>query len=555
MKKPKPIVLVIVFLLVATRIEAQGIFNAVLSGNILKVKELVEKDPQLVKAKNARAATPLHVAASLDYDEIARYLIEKGADINARRGDSQTPLIVAGLKVTKLLIEKGADINYTTPDGMSAISQAVDNSDKEVFEYLLDRGARLPELGTYDADCSIELGLRMGSMKCLEKYSQQGLNPLFENNAKMTLVHFAAESNSTKLINRLIELGAPINKTDIYGWSPLHTAAYHGNQSVVELLIQKGLNKDARSIDGKTPYNLANEEKKTDVANYLLAHGADQSPPKLPSITGEYFGQKLPGKTPEPFVVGIPEIQKGIHGTFSFSPDGKAIYWKPVWSPNTPIYESKMVDGQWTAPKIAPFSAENQGDDVPFITPDGKKLLFLSQRPIVGGQLPFPYVEKIWVMDKTEEGWSTAKKLPEVVNSVEGMHWQISVDNRSNLYFGAGGLIYCAKYTHGKYTIPEKLGITINNTKDRSFSPFISQDGSYIIYSREVPHFTYQLFLSFKKTNGTWTEAINLSDYFKYKYSLNPRVTPDGKYFFFTGRWGVTYWVDASFIEELRPKK
>jgi hypothetical protein len=33
------------------------------------------------------------------------------------------------------------------------------------------------------------------------------------------------------------------------------------------------------------------------------------------------------------------------------------------------------------------------------------------------------------------------------------------------------------------------------------------------------------------------------------------KVSPDGKYFFFTGRQGVTYWMEASFIEELRPKE
>jgi hypothetical protein len=33
---------------------------------------------------------------------------------------------------------------------------------------------------------------------------------------------------------------------------------------------------------------------------------------------------------------------------------------------------------------------------------------------------------------------------------------------------------------------------------------------------------------------------------------LCPAVTPDGKYMFFIGR-GDIYWVDAAFIEKLRP--
>jgi Tol biopolymer transport system component len=207
-------------------------------------------------------------------------------------------------------------------------------------------------------------------------------------------------------------------------------------------------------------------------------------------------------------------------------------------------------------PKTAEFSDEDQGEDAPFISPDGNKLFFLSQRPVKSNPLPFPYVEKIWVMEKNKNGWSKPKKLPEIVNSTDGIHWQISVDKIGNLYFGAGGSIYCSVYKSGEYEKPIILDSTVNNKKVGNFSPYISPDGSYLIFSREVPYFTYQLFISYKIIDGTWSEAFNLSNYLKHEYSLNPRVTPDGKYFFFTGgRLGTTYWMDASFIEELRPKE
>ena len=555
MKTLKTIFLINLVLFASLKIQAQDIFSAVSNGDLSKVKELIEKDPDLVKARSPRKSTPLHLAAMIDSAEIAKYLIEKGADINAVRNDNYTPLILAGTKVTKLLIEKGADINYATPDGTTAIYYALENKDRNVFECLLDAGAKLPSPGTYGADRAIESAIRMGSMKFLETYLQKGAGIDFENNARMTLLHFAVESSSAELVSKLIALGAKVNKGDIYGWTPLHSASYKGNLRVVELLIQNGSDKNARTIDGKSPFNLAAEEKKDDVADYLKSLGADTSSPKLPVITGKYFGQRLPGKTPVPFVVPFPDIQKGFHGIFSFSPDGKSAYWKPDWNPYDPIHETKLIKKQWTKPVVSLFSARDQGDDAPYISPDGKRLFFLSQRPIVDGNMPFPYVEKIWVMDKTADGWSEPKKMPEAVNSVSYMHWQISSDLQGNLYFGAGGNIYCAGFKDGEYKAAEKLDITINNGKVINFSPCISPDGSYIIFSRQVPYFTYQLFLSFRKKDGTWSEPLNLSNYLKHFYSVDARVTPDGKYLFFSGRGGVVYWVDASFIEDLRPEE
>jgi hypothetical protein len=254
-----------------------------------------------------------------------------------------------------------------------------------------------------------------------------------------------------------------------------------------------------------------------------------------------------------PFVPGIPGIQESRHGIFSFTPDGKEVYWKPRWSPFTALSQAQMKDGRWTF-SVPPFSAGNQGDDAPFVSPDGRRLFFLSQRPVVDGKLTFPYVEKIWMMTRTADGWSDPQKLPDEVNKVAGAHWQLSVDAQNNLYFGARGGVHHARFVEGRYMAAERLGPAINDGKTPSFSPFIARDGSYLLFSRPHPVYTYQLFVSFKRLDGSWDKAINLSEALNHPYSLNGRVTPDGKYLFFSGRNGVDYWVGTSVIEALRPR-
>jgi hypothetical protein len=53
----------------------------------------------------------------------------------------------------------------------------------------------------------------------------------------------------------------------------LHRAAYHGHKEIVELLIAKGADVNAKDDDGKTPLNWAIDFKKTETADLLRKHG------------------------------------------------------------------------------------------------------------------------------------------------------------------------------------------------------------------------------------------------------------------------------------------
>lgn len=77
------------------------------------VKMMIEKGAN-INVKNLNGQTPLHVAILTNNIEIAKYLIEKGADLNIKDCKGQTPLYLAILKnnveIAKLLIKKGANI-------------------------------------------------------------------------------------------------------------------------------------------------------------------------------------------------------------------------------------------------------------------------------------------------------------------------------------------------------------------------------------------------------------------------------------------------------------
>jgi hypothetical protein len=294
----------------------------------------------------------------------------------------------------------------------------------------------------------------------------------------------------------------------------------------------------------------------------------------FPVLKGPYLGQKPPGKTAQQFAVNVFDSRyQGFHSNIIFSPNGKEAYWqlnKGHGSKLQAIFESRYENGIWTRPQVAFFSTLVEGgmDDAPFISPDGKKFFFLSYRPIEKGDKS----EKcnIWMMDKTEEGWSNPHPLPPIVNSLNGIHWMLSVNKHGDLYFGTWkpqeggkttGDIYCSKYENGQYTKPEKLGPEIN-VPGYNYSPFIAPDGSYLIYSRREPLKPIKLFICFRKSDGTWTMPRDLSNILgrdgkntDILYSDCPLVTTDGKYLFFRDDLnGILrpFWMEAGFIEELR---
>jgi Tol biopolymer transport system component len=309
----------------------------------------------------------------------------------------------------------------------------------------------------------------------------------------------------------------------------------------------------------------------------LLAVIVNAQQTDFPKLTGLYLGQKPPGKTPQQFAANIFDSTfQGFHSNIIFSPDGKEAYWQLNQGHGSKlqgILESRYENGVWKKPKVAFFSTLVEGglDDAPFISPDGKKFFFLSYRPIKRGDKPGKC--NIWVMDKTDEGWSKPKPLPPIVNSLKGIHWMLSVDLHGNLYFGTWqpqengkttGDIYCSKYENGQYTQPEKLGPEIN-IPGYNYSPFIAPDGSYLIFSRKEPSKPTKLFICFQKSEGKWTKPQDLSKLLGLSSKDSdilqgdcPLVTTDGKYLFFRDDLNGSlrpFWIDAGFIEELRPKE
>ena len=71
------------------------ILEAVKVGDLKRVHELIEEDPDVVHARTEYWSTPLHVAIKEGHYDVVELLIEKGADVNAKNINGNTPLHIA----------------------------------------------------------------------------------------------------------------------------------------------------------------------------------------------------------------------------------------------------------------------------------------------------------------------------------------------------------------------------------------------------------------------------------------------------------------------------
>lgn len=96
-------------------------------------------------ARNAQHVTSLHAAIARQDFDLARTLLERGADANARQQAGFTPLheaaAVGNERIMQLLVEHGAAINARNDEGKTSYDMAMERSKNAAAEWLKQHGA------------------------------------------------------------------------------------------------------------------------------------------------------------------------------------------------------------------------------------------------------------------------------------------------------------------------------------------------------------------------------------------------------------------------------
>jgi len=289
-----------------------------------------------------------------------------------------------------------------------------------------------------------------------------------------------------------------------------------------------------------------------------------QQPAPFPELKRPYLGQKTPGLTPEIFAPGIVSTQF-IDSVPVFSADGAEIYWSRIIGKGRgEIVVSRIENGRWTEPKPVSFTQPNTLDVGPSLSADGRRMVFLSRRP-VNGKTPSPAFFFVWMATRSGKEWTAPAALGPAINSWDADICAVLADD-GTLYFtsrhsdSAGKTlsnIYFSRWANGEYSQAEKLAAPFN-TAEGAMLTYVARDQSYIITTstREGGFGQTDLYISFRQKDASWGPALNMGEAVNSSgYEHMASISPDGKYLFFCSDRGGNldvYWVDAVIIEDLR---
>jgi WD40 repeat protein len=291
------------------------------------------------------------------------------------------------------------------------------------------------------------------------------------------------------------------------------------------------------------------------LAGMLFVHGCQKA--DFPTLKGPYLGQQPPGLMPKVFAPGIISLEDRYELNSEFSPKGDEFYFE--LSTSTPeekekgvyfyvIMASRLINGVWTKPEIAPFSGEYATMDHCF-SPDGNRLYFTSDRP---NSLEAKPKNNIWYVERTDRDWSNPMILGPPVYSPEIRQGQVAIAANGSMYFRTGDDLFYSEFVDGRFTGPSRLPDTINSPYAES-KPYIAPDESFLLFVRYGMPVSFDggrgLYISCRNEDGTWNPARNTG----ISGSL-PKFSPDGRHFFFS-RGGDIYWVDADVIYSLKSRE
>ncbi|MBE0655501.1 MAG: ankyrin repeat domain-containing protein [Bacteroidales bacterium] len=370
-----------------------------------------------------------------------------------------------------------------------------------------------------------------------------------------TLLHVAAKGGSDLIVNDLIDRDLQVNVKDMFSMTPLHYAAKYGRLSVVKVLVENGAEINNRTRLEETPLNLAQKGGFKEVSDYLISKGAKQGLAEYTKVKGVYFGQREPGSKPEIFAPGIVTNINNGHSNVTFSPDGSKALWTE-WNENESGYPdgckilySKIENGFWKIPEIVV-----KRGDVPIFSVDGTRVYFRATTQQASGQ----FIDEIQYFESNNIALGSAKTLQFDLTS-SGLYWQFSFDKDENIYFASNNRLFKSQNEEGEYLPSEDLS-KIYNPEYAEGSPFISKNGDYIIFSTRNTQGDIDLFIGYRKKDGSWTKPVNLGPEINTsKNEYLPIVTGDGKYLFFVSNREegdfLRFWVSARIIDELRPRE
>ena len=263
------------------------------AGHEQVVKRLLQCDDIQVGLADNTGWQAIHYSARAGHAKVTGMLLDKGADINVRKSDGYTPLMLSALNdqngCVELLLRRGAEVEW--------------QGDKSPIKLAREQG----NIGVVILleDCRRNPSKYKGVQSPLRAASTSSHMFLGDVNAKegmlgATKLMKASEEGKTQAVQKLLQCdGIEVGIADRLGFQAIHHAAKGGHADILRMLIDKGADMNVKKFDGYTPLMLCALNDHVACVELLLRKGADvkwqgeQSPLHLARSNGSASALKL----------------------------------------------------------------------------------------------------------------------------------------------------------------------------------------------------------------------------------------------------------------------
>ncbi|XP_013401483.1 ankyrin-1 isoform X1 [Lingula anatina] len=228
----------------------------------------------------------LHLAAQIGNLDILQYLIDAGANVNAKRTVGSlhdvTPLHYASQcnhpKVVNFLIEAGCDVSARRSDGCTALHLASQGGFTDIVRTLVTCGCD-PDVIVSSCEVtgltSLHLAAQRGHLQVVKALIQAGCDIFKKKSSRdvkdLNALHLAAKGGHSHVVDTLVKAGLDPNVQLNQGHSALYLAAKEGHVNCVRKLLSLGAKLDHLNVN-LSPLFIAARKGKVEVIKCLIEH-------------------------------------------------------------------------------------------------------------------------------------------------------------------------------------------------------------------------------------------------------------------------------------------
>ncbi len=245
-------------LMVASSLGSLDVVKWLLSrGANVKARTILE-DPE--KSPGVADCTALHLACARNHVEVAKVLIEHGADLNQQDGSGNSSFILAcakgHLETIQLLIKHGANVEMPNGNGWTPLLVAVDQDQVAAAKFFISQGANINAEYPNGRNALMKAA-ELGNEQLVNLFIEKGADVNHTNSSGANALIDAAVAGHDKVVKLLIQGGAKLDRRDGEGWTALIKAAAHGHCETVKVLCAAGANPAATNKFGRTGFDYA----------------------------------------------------------------------------------------------------------------------------------------------------------------------------------------------------------------------------------------------------------------------------------------------------------